>query len=438
MTEEIVIQIVLSLLIVLFFIGAFLSTLTEIAFNEASSVSMRRFLDKPFGKLGTKFVVNKERSIKSARILNIFSIIGYSMCLIICGVRYFYQQSYPWVGPLITTFIAVVSLVLLAEIIPTIVAKKSAEKTVIFVSPWFSVFYYLFYPITSFSNFLGELFGRVMHVKKTPEISEKELSEVVSDVFDEGAIEKDEHDLIQNSLSFDDKKIYRIMTPFSKVIYITNEMDLDEIKKVFLESSYSRIPYIDAKSGEVIGFILMKDFYEMLISENTNLEELINVPLFFSSNVNASIALKRLQKFRQQMAFVRSVNTKKVIGIITVEDLVEEIVGEIEDESDAEDIEEKEKQNIENKVQEVKEEEKMNEKENFSEDSEILPSIENEDEEDEEDDEDESSEDNNIVENEEENVVDINYDDKDVEKEKLEEEAKVLNEDEEDETESDD
>lgn len=374
MNSELIIQIVLSILIVLFFVLSVIATFAEIAYEEASLTKLRYMSGRRIGRLAIKLSMNKDRTITTTRILNILGIIGYSMCLIITGVRYFYKDTMPYLGPLVTSFLAVFTIIVFSEIIPAVFARKSPEKTAVLLSGFITCFYYLLYPVTSLTNIFTKLMGKIFKVKEKPDMSEKDLQAVVTDVYDEGAIEKDEHDLIQNSLSFDDKTINRIMTPFSKVVYVTNAMSLKEIENIFLLNNYSRVPYLDAKTGEVLGFLIQKDFYEMILLGSNNLNEQIKPALFFNANVNASLALKRLQKFRQQMALVRDVETKKVVGLITVEDLVEEIVGEIEDESDAEDIELAERKNLESKTKLAESLEKNVEKGDFKSDFEILPS----------------------------------------------------------------
>lgn len=380
MESDTVVQIVLSLLIVVFFCFSVISTFAEIAYEEASLTKLRYMSGRPLGRLAIKLSIDRDRTITTSRILSIISNIGISMSLIIIGVKYFYKETMPWLGPLITILIGVFAIVFFAEIIPTIFAKKSPEKIAVVLAGWVIVFYYLFYPVTSLTKYLTKLFSKIFKIKEKPDISEKDLRDVVTDVYDEGAIEKDEHDLIQNSLSFDDKTINKVMTPFSKVIIAKNDMTIKEIEKIFLDNNYSRVPFLDSKTNEVIGFLLQKDFYEMLLLGKNDINEQIKPALFFPSNINASLALKRLQKFRQQMAIVRKPDTNEVVGIITVEDLVEEIVGEIEDESDAEDIELARKKKLENQNKEAETEEKANESENFEGDSVILPTSENQEE----------------------------------------------------------
>lgn len=373
MESETIIQVVLSLLIIVFFFFSVVATFAEISYEEASLTKLRYMSGRPLGRLAIKLSIDRDRTITTTRILSIISNIGISMSLIIIGVRYFYKDTMPWLGPLITILIGVFAIVFFAEIIPSIFAKKSPEKIAVILAGWVIPFYYLFYPITSLTKYLTKLFSKLFKIKEKPDISEKDLRDVVTDVYDEGAIEKDEHDLIQNSLSFDDKTINKIMTPFSKVITASNNMSLKKIEKIFLDNNYSRIPYLDSNTNDVIGFLLQKDFYEMLLLKKDDINEQIKPALFFPSNINASLALKRLQKFRQQMAIVRNPSTNEVVGIITVEDLVEEIVGEIEDESDAEDIELARKEKIKTLNKETETEEKENESENFEGDSVISP-----------------------------------------------------------------
>ena len=126
------------------------------------------------------------------------------------------------------------------------------------------------------------------------------------------------------------------MQPIERLVYLTNAMSINEMKDVFMENNYSRVPYIDASTGHVIGVILQRDFYEMLIERNVKLSDIINPCMFVKGNSRVSILFNRMKKLKQMLAMVLD-DERHLIGVISMEDCLEELVGEIDDEQDAQD-----------------------------------------------------------------------------------------------------
>lgn len=320
--------------LICFFFSVF-STFAEKAFDTASQTKLRYLSGSWSGKQAIKLSAKKEATLETVRVLDVLSQIGLSTCLVILCLDYL---PIYWLAILIAVLVSVLANVLFGELLASVWGSRKPEVYAKASAPLVTVFFVLLYPLTMFLGFFKATVSKLLKIKPKPELSERDLKAVVTDVYDEGAIEKDEHDLIQNSLNFDDKTIDRIMTPLKSVVMATTDMDAKAIEKLFIENNYSRMPYLDVHTHQVIGFLYQKDFYEMLLDGKSDVSSQVKPALFFQSNTNASLALRRLQRFRQHMAIVRD-SSNAVIGLITVEDLVEEIVGEIEDESDAEDLE---------------------------------------------------------------------------------------------------
>lgn len=322
------------------------ATLGERSFSQASETKLRYAASSVGGRVALKLLQHKDRTISTMRVLSILCQASLALILyyiIIASVTPF------WLGNVVAVIVLLLAAVILGEIMPYAIGSNRPELTASYLALATRFFYYLLFPFTNLVGFFRWFASHVLKIKEKPDMSERDLQAVVTDVYDEGAIEKEEHDLIQNSLSFDDKTIARVMTPLKNVVYVDSGMTVAQIEHLFIENNYSRVPFFDKDSGQVEGILFQKDFYEMLLTEKKPVATLIKPALFFPDSINASLALKRLQRFRQHIAIVRSQADGKVVGLITVEDLVEEIVGEIEDEYDAEDIQKQQAQELEKK-----------------------------------------------------------------------------------------
>ncbi len=333
---ELWLEIVLAALVIALFGLAAFATLCERAIDGSSPTKARYLTSKRAGRLLIRLLNRKRRTLDTARLLKVLSVIAMTMIALVLCLGCI---SPLWLGILIAALVAIVPNLFLSEIFGSALGEKRPERTAAYLAPLLNFFVYVLFPLVWLTEGCQDLLGKALKIKPRPEISERDLMAVITDSYDEGAIEKEEHDLIQNSLNFDDKTIERVMTPMGRAVCADDTMSVSQIRQLFIDNNYSRMPYIDRASGQVEGIIFQRDFYEMLLSGSNDIQEAVKPALFFSAKTNASLALKRLQRFRQHMAVVRD-SEGKAIGLITVEDLVEELVGEIEDESDAEDIQE--------------------------------------------------------------------------------------------------
>lgn len=327
--------VVLTIILVAF--SAFFSC-SETAFTSASRVRLGRLSKSSSGARLALFLLSRYDRLISAVVIgnDIVNIAASSVFTLIC-VRHMGES----VGSVVSTFVLAMILLIFGEIPPKAIGKKAPEKMCSLTSYLVVVFYFLFWPLTVLFEYLNRFVIFIFKLdKKGPTLTEDELKMIVSDIADEGVLEKDEHDLIQNSIIFDDKTIKQVMVPFDDVVKAYNDQSDFEIKEMFEVNNYSRVPYIDRDSGEILGILLQKDFYEMLLENNTDRSSLIQEPHFFQATMKVDEAFTKIQKTHIQMAFVID-KDQKTIGVISAEDLIEELVGEIEDEHDMEDEEER-------------------------------------------------------------------------------------------------
>jgi putative hemolysin len=312
---------------------------SETAYTSLSHVRLERLsLTKKSAKVALYLSDRYERLLSAVLIgNNIVNIAATTIATLLC-VNWFGSDNGPWIATVSLTVI----ILTFGEVTPKNIAKASPESLALLNAYPLAFFYFLFFPLTVLFDWITKFVVFLFRLdKREPSLTEDELKMIVSDIKEEGVIDQEEHDLIQKSIIFDDQDVQKIMTPWKKVVIATSSESEYEIKTMFEVYNYSRVPYLDGETREVLGFLLQKDFYEMLLEKNCTIESIIKEPLFFSFDMKISDAFEQFQKIKQHSAIVVDKDNKP-IGIVTMEDIIEELVGEIEDEYDAEDETERE------------------------------------------------------------------------------------------------
>jgi len=324
-------------LIILIFLSAFFSC-SETAYTSASHVRLERLsIGKKSAKTALWLADHYERLLSTILIGNNIVNIGASTISTILFIQWLGGTN----GPLVSTLVLTVIVLIFGEIIPKNFGKEIPERMAMLTAYPLIVFYYIFFVFSVMFDKLMNVISLLFHLgKKEPSLTEDELKMIVSDIKEEGVINQNEHDLIQKSILFDDQTVEKIMTPWKNAVTVTDEDSDYEIKLIFEMNNYSRIPYLDKDTGEVLGFLLQKDFYEMLLEENCSRESLINEPIFVEGNELITGVFKKFQVEKSHMAIVTD-DANRYIGLVSMEDIIEELVGEIEDEYDAENEEER-------------------------------------------------------------------------------------------------
>ncbi len=321
----------LIILLVLLFLSGFYSS------AETSLTSLNVIRIKSIGKLRSKksrranivFKLVKNYNVTLTTILlgNTVINVGIGTLSTILFIDSFHVS--PTYGPLISTLVSAIVVLIIGEIIPKSVAKLHPETIALNYAYILYILNIIFYPIT----FIVTLF---QFKSKKPTSSEQELIELISIIEREGVLEKAERDLIESAIKFDEKSVFQAMHPKSKIKYIYDDTPPKVIKHLYLEEKYSRIPVLDHVNQNVIGILNIKEFIiNMLENENPDLLQLMLPAIFISKRTKLNEALEILQTERMHMAIVCNNKDKKDFnGIITLEDILEELVGEIYDETD--------------------------------------------------------------------------------------------------------
>lgn len=230
----------------------------------------------------------------------------------------------------IATGVMTCLILIFGEIFPKSVATRNnilIARLVILPLYWLSV---LFAPIIFMLNFIPKLTGKM---QKKPHVTEEELMTFVEVVEEEGGIEEEEKELIENIFEFDDTSASEIMTPRGDmyVINVNEDLNLEDV----IRSGYTRIPVIEADIDHVIGILNIKDLFmhQVTSSEPIDIRKIMSEPYYVPENKKLDNLLKQFKKRKQHIAIVVDEHGG-VSGLITLEDALEEIVGEIIDETD--------------------------------------------------------------------------------------------------------
>jgi CBS domain containing-hemolysin-like protein len=236
-------------------------------------------------------------------------------------------------------FVITVLHIVFGELAPKTLAIRFPTSTTLWVAAPLQVFYFLFRPFIWLLNGLANVILRLIGIMPVPhsEIhSEEELKMIISESADGGAIRASERELIQNVFDFDDTLVKQIITPRPQIIGMENTMLLKDAVDMMIKEGFSRFPVYSDSLDHIIGYIHTKDV--LLASqknENGTIEPYIRTMPFVHSNKKVIQLLRQFQREHVQIAAVTN-EFGSIVGIVTLEDIMEELVGDIQDEHDTE------------------------------------------------------------------------------------------------------
>jgi gliding motility-associated protein GldE len=294
--------------------------------NDNSSVSaIRQLLNQPNYLLATILIANN--TVNIAIIL---------LSTITLNQQFNFNVLPDWLNFLIQVIGITFFILLFGEILPKVYATKNALKMALFMAKPLNFLIAIFKPISylliSSTNFIDKKIKR-----KTHDISVEELSHAIDLTNDINSNEQ-EHQILKGIVKFGETSVKEIMTARVKVVSIEKDTPFDEVIKVILESGHSRIPVYEETFDKVLGVLYIKDIIPYINNEKDfNWNTLIRTPFFVPENKKLDDLLKEFQERKIHLAIIVD-EYGGTSGIITLEDIIEEIVGEISDEFDTDDI----------------------------------------------------------------------------------------------------
>ena len=236
-------------------------------------------------------------------------------------------------GATVSTIVLTIIVLIFGEVTPKSLAKEMPEKVATAVSPFLVLLMALMTPLTWLFTQWKKLLGHFVHSGEADTITEGELMTMVSEAENDGELTDRESELIRSAIEFDDVEVEEILTPRVDVVAVEDNTSLDEVAQTFAESGYSRLPVYHDTIDNIIGVVHEKDFYLARLKKETSLEELVKPTLYTTGSTQISQLLRTLREQHHHLAVVVD-EYGGTEGIITLEDILEELVGEIWDEHD--------------------------------------------------------------------------------------------------------
>jgi len=227
-------------------------------------------------------------------------------------------------------------ILVFGEITPKTYCNANSAKIALRYAPVLLVFSYVFYPVVKFFEIITKGVVKITGSSNLPPpITEEEIKGVIDQGLAEKALEKDEMELVHGALKFDDTVIRSVMTPRTKMFTLNSKILLFEALPQINQNGFSRIPIYGTSKDDIVGFVHVRDVLKELEKDNKmkSMEQMARKPVFASQEKTVSALLKEMKGRKTHMAMVVDEHGG-VEGLVTLEDLIEEIVGEIEDESD--------------------------------------------------------------------------------------------------------
>lgn len=319
-------QTTLFLLIgVLIAMSAYFSA-TETAFSSLNRARLKNMAsDNSKAKLALNLSGDYDKLLSTILIgNNIVNIASASIATVV--FTYYFKDA----GVTVSTVVMTVLVLIFGEISPKSLAKEKPERFAMFASPFLKFLTVILAPLNFIFMLWKKLLSKIFRISEDRGITEEELCTIVEEATQEGGLNVQEGELIRSAIEFNDLDVEDVLTPRVDVIAVDETASNEEILSTFQESGYSRLPVYRDSIDNVIGVINLKDFYNHM---DKPIAKILKPAIYTAASIKISQLLKRLQGTKNHMAIVAD-DYGGTLGIVTLEDIVEELIGEIWDEHD--------------------------------------------------------------------------------------------------------
>ena len=318
------------LLVVLIALSAFFSA-SETAFSSVNKIRLKNYASDGNRKAERALKIAEDFDRMLSAILignNIVNIASASIGTVI------FTKLFGVAGAAISTVVMTVVVLIFGEILPKSYAKENSEKvTMSFAAPLNAVMVVLT-PLVWIFTKLQSLVKSKKGEEDAPSVTQEELKFIIEEIEDEGVLQESESELLQSALEFQEITVDEILTPRVDLVAADVNDSVEEIKALFMEHRYSRIPIYEKTVDSIIGVLWERDFFRELINGNdVDIRSLTRKTIFVPEKQLISSLMRELQMSKIHMAVVTD-SYGGTVGIVTLEDIVEELVGEIWDEKD--------------------------------------------------------------------------------------------------------
>lgn len=319
----------LLVMAVLVILSAYFSA-TETAFSSLNRVRLKNMSDN--GNARAKLVLrlsdNFDKLLSSILVGN--NIVNIALTSI---ATVFFVERLGVNGATVATIVVTLVVLIFGEITPKSLAKESPQRFAMFSAPILNVLIIILTPINFLFTQWKKLVARVFKSKDSDKLTDEELLTIVEEATQDGGIDQQESVLIRNAIVFNDYDAQDILTPRTSIIALESTATKAEIAEAFLSSSYSRLPVYEDTIDRIVGVINHKDFYNHVYHTDKPVLDIIKPVAFVTPSKKIGDIMRLLQRTKSHMAIV-SDEYGGMVGLLTIEDILEELVGEIWDEHD--------------------------------------------------------------------------------------------------------
>lgn len=317
--------------IVILIIGSAYFSATETAFSSLNRIRMKNMAadGNKRAQLTLDMADQYDRLLSTILIgNNIVNICSTSIATVLF-IAWFGSST----GPTLSTVVMTVLVLIFGEISPKSLAKESPEKFAMFSAPILRVFLTILSPLNFLFGQWKKLLSHIFPSEADTGITEDELLTIVDEATNDGTFDEQESDLIRSAIEFNDLDVIDVFTPRVSVCGIEDTATNEEVAQVFRETGFSRLPVYHDNIDHIVGILHEKDFYNHVIAEHKPVSAVLQAPLYIAPSLQISDLLRLFQQSQTHLAIITD-EYGGTAGIVTMEDILEELVGEIWDEHD--------------------------------------------------------------------------------------------------------
>ena len=318
-----------AIVILLVFSGYF--SATETAFTSLNRIKLKNMANDGNRKAKKVLELEEQYDTLLSTILvgnNLVNIANTAIATVL------FVRLYAQYGATVSTIVMTIVVLIFGEVSPKSLAKESPEGFAMFSAPFISVLMTILTPINWLFSKWKVLLRVLFKVGSEKSITEDELKTMVEEAETEGSLEADQSELIQNAIEFNDLEAYDVLTPRVEIKAIDIEMSKEEVAKLFLDTGFSRLPVYEDDLDTILGVLNQKDFHNFIAGKEKEITDYVKPVVFVAGSIKCAALLKKLQAKKSQIAIVVD-EYGGTEGLVTMEDIIEELVGEIYDEHDA-------------------------------------------------------------------------------------------------------
>jgi len=323
-------SIIILVMIALVTMSAYFSA-TETAFSSLNRIRLKNMAENGNKRAASTLKLSERFDRLLSTILVGNNIVNIAVTSI--ATVYFTKLLGDAAGPTVATAVITVLVLIFGEISPKSLAKESPEKFAMFSAPIMKLLMWVLTPVNFLFSLWKKLLNKIIRSDNSPSITEEELLTIVEEAKEDGGIDESDSELIRSAIEFHDLQAVDIFTPRVDIEAVQQDADRDAIAAKFSQTGFSRLPVYDETIDDIVGIIHLKDFYVKVYHQGYPLSEIIKPAVFITRSMKIKDLLRLLQKEKAHMAVIAD-EYGGTQGIVTMEDILEELVGDIWDEHD--------------------------------------------------------------------------------------------------------